>query len=86
MKDVNKEVIGYYIKLAQKLSKKKRIFFERKEDIVYFTDGSFAVHSVWSVKKNFVLCVARLIFRLKEIIQENIIMGNCLIITYLLKN
>lgn len=35
MKDINKEVIGYYIKLAQKLSKKKRIFFERKEDIVY---------------------------------------------------
>ena len=41
MKDVNKEVISYYIKLAQKLSKKKHIFFERKEDIVYFTDGSF---------------------------------------------
>lgn len=41
MKDVNKEIIGYYIKLAQKLSKKKCIYFERKEDIVYFTDGSF---------------------------------------------
>ena len=32
MKDVNKEVISYYIKLAQKLSKKKRIFFERKHE------------------------------------------------------
>lgn len=41
MKDINKEVISYYIKLAQKLSKKKRIFFERKEDIIYFTDGFF---------------------------------------------
>lgn len=41
MKDINKEVINYYIKLAQKLSKKKRIHFERKEDIVYFSDGCF---------------------------------------------
>ena len=41
MKDVNKEVIKYYIKLAQKLSKKKRIYFERDKDTVYFSDGCF---------------------------------------------
>ena len=41
MKDVNKEVISYYNKMAQKLSKKKLIYFERKEDIVYFNDSRF---------------------------------------------
>ena len=59
MKDVNKEVINYYIKLAQKLSKKKRIHFERKEDIVYFSDGCFVCSfSVERVEEFLTLCAA----------------------------
>lgn len=57
MKDVNKEVIKYYIKLAQKLSKKKRIYFERKEDIIYFTDGAFMCSfSVDRIEEFLTLC------------------------------
>lgn len=59
MKDVNKEVIGYYIKLAQKLSKKKRIYFERKEDTIYFSDGCFVCSfSVERVEEFLTLCAA----------------------------
>lgn len=59
MKDVNKEVIGYYIKLAQKLSKKKRIYFERKEDTIYFSDGCFVCSfSVERVEDFLTLCAA----------------------------
>ncbi len=59
MKDVNKEVINYYIKLAQKLSKKKRIYFERKEDIVYFIDGCFCCSFSVERKEEFLtLCAA----------------------------
>ena len=59
MKDINKEVINYYIKLAQKLSKKKRIYFERKEDIIYFTDGCFCCSfSVERVQEFLSLCGA----------------------------
>nr|DAT93735.1 MAG TPA: hypothetical protein [Caudoviricetes sp.] len=57
MKDVNKEVINYYIKLAQKLSKKKRIYFEREADTVYFSDGCFACSfSVERVQEFLTLC------------------------------
>nr|DAH10730.1 MAG TPA: hypothetical protein [Caudoviricetes sp.] len=57
MKDVHKEVIGYYIKLAQKLSKKKRVYFERKEDTVYFSDGCFVCSfSVERVEEFLTLC------------------------------
>lgn len=59
MKDVNKEVIGYYIKLAQKLSKKKRIHFERKEDTIYFSDGCFVCSfSAERVEDFLTLCAA----------------------------
>ena len=59
MKDIHKEVINYYIKLAQKLSKKKRIVFERKEDIVYFSDGCFVCSfSVERVEEFLTLCAA----------------------------
>ena len=59
MKDINKEVIGYYIKLAQKLSKKKRIYFERKENTVYFSDGCFVCSfSVERVQEFLTLCGA----------------------------
>ena len=59
MKDVNKEVINYYIKLAQKISKKKRIFFERKDGIIYFSDGCFLCSfSVERTEEFLTLCAA----------------------------
>ena len=41
MKKTDAKMIDYFVKLAQKESKKKRIIFERVNEVVYFTNGEF---------------------------------------------